>query len=346
MDRYSTEVEPSDNRTLSDLMVDQIEFANIILLNKTDLISASMLHRIKTVVSRLNPKAKLIETVFGRVDLKEVLGTGLFDFEEAATSAGWLQSLHEMQRSGKKVPKTESEEFGMTSFVYTARRPFHPQRLMDLVEETFLIAHEEPAEEEDLSESDQEEIEDEMDLDGEVPEEDQDMLLETKIQDRIRRKMSSDIFGNVLRSKGFIWIASQPLISGEWSQAGCIVTVRPGSPWFCTLSEDEWPCDKETQEMIRKDMEGGSIFGDRRQEVVFIGTELQPDKIEKALNGCLLTDSEWKLVQCEMKLAVESQDIRKIVGKDPWESARWVDGYQDEEEEEEEVQEDTSEAGR
>ncbi len=117
-----------DDRTVADLVVDQIEFADVVLLNKCDLVSESDLRRIETVVRRLNPGARLVRTTHGRVALDEVMNTGLFDEEASARRAGWQQAL-----LGEHTP--ESEEFGIASFVFRARVPFHPERFRALIGE-------------------------------------------------------------------------------------------------------------------------------------------------------------------------------------------------------------------
>ena len=117
-----------DDRTIVDLLVDQIEFANVIIVNKADLVPAKELRRLEAILRSLNPEARLLRAEFGRVPLAEVLDTSAFDFEKASAAPGWLQELR-----GEHVP--ESEEYGIGSFVYRARRPFHPQRFWDLAQQ-------------------------------------------------------------------------------------------------------------------------------------------------------------------------------------------------------------------
>ena len=111
-----------DNRTIVNLLTDQIEFANVIVLNKADLVSEETIGTLEAAISKLNPGAKLIRTQFGQVDPKDIMGTGIFDFDEASSSAGWLRELEV-----DHVPETE--EYGISSFVFRSQRPFHPQRL-------------------------------------------------------------------------------------------------------------------------------------------------------------------------------------------------------------------------
>ncbi|APR37204.1 zinc metallochaperone GTPase ZigA [Paraburkholderia sp. SOS3] len=117
-----------DRRTVVDLLTEQVEFCDVIVLNKTDRVSASELERLKGVLRALNGRAQIVESSFGRVPVDRVLNTGLFDFEAAAQAAGWLKEMR-----GEHIP--ESEQYGIVSFVYRARRPFHPQRFFDWIQQ-------------------------------------------------------------------------------------------------------------------------------------------------------------------------------------------------------------------
>ncbi|MGO3891360.1 MAG: zinc metallochaperone GTPase ZigA [Paenalcaligenes sp.] len=116
-----------DERTVVDLLIDQIEFCDVIVLNKTDLISKQERERLMAILKSLNPRARIEIAEFGQVALDKVLNTGLFDFEEASKAPGWLQEL-----CGTHTPETE--EYGIRNFVYHARRPFHPERFLDLIQ--------------------------------------------------------------------------------------------------------------------------------------------------------------------------------------------------------------------
>ncbi len=111
-----------DVRTIADLLVDQVEFADVILLNKTDLVSETACATVAAVLRRLNPSANIVHTDHGRVPLSEVLDTGLFDPELAAQSPGWDQEI-----ADGHAPETE--EYGISSVTFRAKRPLHPQRL-------------------------------------------------------------------------------------------------------------------------------------------------------------------------------------------------------------------------
>ncbi len=131
MDRNLTDME-GDHRTIVNLLTDQIEFANVIILNKTDLVSKDDLGILKAAIQKLNPAARIITSTFSKVDPKEILNTGLFDFEEAEQSAGWIEELN---REGEHTPETE--EYGIGSFVYRSKRPFDPVRFWHYVQHYF-----------------------------------------------------------------------------------------------------------------------------------------------------------------------------------------------------------------
>lgn len=114
----------ADRHTIVNLLTDQIEFANVIILNKTDLISQDDLKLLRAVIRKLNPSARLLDTSFGKIELKEILNTGLFDFDEAAQGAGWIRELN-----AEHLPETE--EYGISSTVFRSSKPFHPGRFWD-----------------------------------------------------------------------------------------------------------------------------------------------------------------------------------------------------------------------
>lgn len=116
-----------DERNVVDLLVEQIEFCDVIVLNKMDLINDAQREKLSAMLRKLNPRAKIVPAHFGAVGLSEVLGTGLFDFEQAKQAPGWLKEMR-----GEHTPETE--QYGIRSFVYRARRPFHPRRFWDLIQ--------------------------------------------------------------------------------------------------------------------------------------------------------------------------------------------------------------------
>ncbi len=221
---------PEDDRTIVDLLVDQVEFANVVVVNKADLASSSQLARIEGIVSSLNPAAKVVRAVRGDVPLGTVFGTGLFDLEEAASAPGWLATLR-----GEEIPETE--EYGISSFMYSRRRPFHPARLWKELESAW-------------------------------PE--------------------------VIRAKGFFWVASRHNLVAEWSQAGRVLSVGPVGLWWAALDQSEIDQNRELFEESARDAWQGE-HGDRRQELAFIGAGMDRSSIEARLDACLLTDEEMAL---------------------------------------------------
>ena len=130
IDRELTDID-GDFRTIVNLLTDQVEFANVIILNKTDLVSKDHLGILKSTIHKLNPSARIIESSYSKVSPKEILNTGLFDFEEAEQSAGWIEELN------KEEHTPETEEYGISSFVYRTKKPFDAVRFWDYVQHKF-----------------------------------------------------------------------------------------------------------------------------------------------------------------------------------------------------------------
>lgn len=216
-----------DDRDLVKLLTDQIEFANVILLNKIDLVDTEQRVKLRAMLRHLNPSAEIIETTFGRVLLQRILNTGLFAESWAASTPEWLQVPRGEESS-------EVEEYGMVSFRYQARRPFHPSRLMQLIE--------------------------------------------------------SDMFDEIIRSKGLCWLATRPRWAGFWSQAGGVYSLDPLGQWWADVPRDQWPNDTEFIAEIESQFE--DPHGDRRQELVLIGQHLNVAELKAALDECLLTNLE------------------------------------------------------
>ncbi|AVT37013.1 GTP-binding protein [Plantactinospora sp. BB1] len=215
-----------DDRSVSDLLVDQIEFADVLVVNKTDLVTADDLAVVEALLTRLNPAARQVRAVHGRVPPAEILHTNRFDLERAETAPGWVAELN-----GGHVPETE--EYGISSIVFRDHRPLHPQRLWDLLGDGL------------------------------------------------------DRFG-VLRSKGFLWLASRPDVQALWSQAGPSGRCDPaGVP---VVVSAEWP--EDPAERAGLEARWHPVFGDRQQELVLIGVGLDADGLRTALEGCLLTEAE------------------------------------------------------
>lgn len=215
-----------DERSVVDLLVDQIEFCDLLVLNKTDLLSPAQLHQLKGMLQALNPHALIVKSEFGQVPLDCLLNTGRFDFDRAAQAPGWLQILR-----GEHQP--ESEEYGIRNFVYRARRPFHPQRFWHAVNHQ---------------------------LDG------------------------------VMRSKGYFWLASRPEYAAMWSQAGAVARQGYAGRWWVSVPRTEWPQDADSLNFIAEQWQEGT--GDARQELVFIGIEMDEKSVRAALDHALLTPQE------------------------------------------------------
>ena len=241
-----------DDRHVSHLLIDQVEFANVIMINKIDLVDKNFkgkmddkyvpnkkIKHIAQLCNKLNPNARIMYSVYSEVDLKSILNSKSFSFNEAALNSGWLKEI-------KGDMKPESEEYGITSFVYRARKPFHPERLQ-------LI-------------------------------------------------MVAKMMKGVYRAKGFFWMCTQHDTCFDWNQAGDVVNLGLSGTWLATIPDEQWKeqygeemiTDEVIQE-IKKDFEGE--YGDRRQEIVFIGdkTEMSIEEITEQLDFCLLTEKEMKL---------------------------------------------------
>lgn len=222
-------LDETDRRTIVDLIVDQVEFADVLLLNKCDLVSEEELRRAEGLLRKLNSRAKLVRIEYGKIDSHEILNTQRFDFEAAAEHRDWLATPRGAELS-------EVDEYGIESFIYRARRPFHPERLFSMIE----------AEEAALP--------------------------------------------GILRSKGFLWLASRHDFAYEWAQAGVSLQLRPAGLWWAAADPEDLPEEEELRAEIEAQFH--EPYGDRRQEIVFIGQNLDREAILAALDECLLTDEE------------------------------------------------------
>ena len=217
-----------DERTVADLLVEQVEFANVLVLSKLDRVSPEDEQHLRAMLHHLNPAARIVAADHGRLGLHHVLGTGLFDFEAAAGAPGWM-----MKMRGEEVPETD--EYGLSSFVYRARTPFHPERLW-------------------------------------------------------RVFTGKSTWKGVLRSKGFFWLATRMEWTGMWSQAGESATCGAAGMWFAAVPERAWPTDADARAHIAAHWQ--PPFGDRRQELVFIGDALDEGALREKLDAALLTGDE------------------------------------------------------
>lgn len=216
-----------DERTVVDLLVEQIEFADVIVLNKADLVSAEDLGRLEAIIATFNPQARIVRSERGAVALDDVLDTGLFDPVRAEGAAGWQKAL-----MGEVLPETE--EYGISHFVYRASKPFHPEKLKAW-------------------------------FDSEWP--------------------------GVIRSKGFVWLATRYDRVGGWSQAGAVTQFGPHGRWWASAPEDYWPEDPAWRAAIQKVWK--PIHGDRRQEIVLIGQNMDREALTRGFDSCLLSDLQF-----------------------------------------------------
>jgi len=217
-----------DARSVTDLLVEQVEFADVILISKTDIAKTSEIDRLTAILKTLNTRAKILPIEKGQVQVSQVLDTGKFSFEEAQKAPGWLKEMR-----GEHVPETE--EYGIGSFVYEARRPFNPEKFYQFLHTT-------------------------------------------------------ERFGKLIRSKGYFWLATRPRFAGQWSQAGGIARYGFGGMFWMAVPRDNWPKDSESLNAINQLWV--EPFGDMRQELVFIGQNLDQRGITKTLDECLLTEEE------------------------------------------------------
>lgn len=220
-----------DERSVADLLVEQVEFADVILVSKIDLVSKSELMRLQSILKTLNTEAQIIPIENGDVPVKDVLSTGKFSFEKAQQAPGWLKELR-----GEHVPETE--EFGISSFVFEARKPFYPQKFFDFLH-------------------------------------------------------SKEIAGKLIRSKGFFWLATRPHFAGSWSQAGGMARYGAAGLFWAAVPKEQWPEDPEYLKAI--ETQWVEPFGDMRQELVFIGQNLDKTDIIRRLDDCLLSDEDLLL---------------------------------------------------
>ena len=217
-----------DERSVADLLVDQVEFADVILISKTDLVEVTDIERLSAILKTLNTHARIVPIAQGEIDLDAVLNTCLFDFERAQQAPGWLKEMR-----GEHIPETE--EYGISSFSYLARRPFHPEKFHKFLHNT-------------------------------------------------------ERYGKLIRSKGYFWLATRPEFAGQWNQAGGIARYGFGGMFWKSVPKAQWPTDEEYLASIEK--QWVEPFGDMRQELVFIGQQLDQTAMASALEECLLSDDE------------------------------------------------------
>lgn len=225
-----------DERTLVHLLTDQIEFADVVVLNKVSLATSEQVDAARKIIRSLNADTDIIEADFSAVPADRILDTGLFDFEKAHEHPMWAKELYGF---ADHVPETE--EYGIASFVYRARAPFDPQKIHDV-------------------------------LNGSLP--------------------------GVIRAKGHFWIATRPDWVAEFSLAGALSSVAPLGTWWASVPQDRWPTHQQARDYMRAYWQ--EPFGDRRQELVFIGAGIDWPALTAKLDACLMPEiTAETLPDCE-----------------------------------------------
>ncbi len=214
----------ADDRTLVDLLVDQIEFADVIVMNKVSDAGPDRCDAARKIIRSLNADARVIETDQAQVPAEMIFDTGLFDFDKAHDHPLWAKELYGF---ADHVPETE--EYGVSSFVYRARRPFDPQQVHAVL---------------------------------------------------------NDPLPGVIRAKGHFWLATRPDWVAEFSLAGALSKIAPLGTWWATVPRERWPDHPQAREYLEKHWQ--EPFGDRRQELVFIGAGMDRDAICAALDAALV----------------------------------------------------------
>ena len=223
------ETPEGDGRALVNLLTEQIEFSNVVVLNKVSDAGAGRVDAARKIIAALNPDARVIEADHGKVDLRAVMGTGLFDFDRAAEHPLWAKELYGF---ASHVP--ESEEYGIESFVFRARRPFDPARIHAV-------------------------------LNGDLP--------------------------GVIRAKGHFWLATRPDWAAEFSLAGAVSSVSPLGRWWAAVPPGRWPRSGAGLEEVQALW--AEPWGDRRQEIVFIGHGMDRAAIMAALEAALVPGASF-----------------------------------------------------
>ncbi|WLH66675.1 GTP-binding protein [Pseudomonas sp. FP2309] len=217
-------------RPLADLLIEQVEYANVILVNKRDLLDDAGYQAVHGILAGLNPTALIMPMAHGNVELSALLGTHRFDLPSLAASPGWMR-----QMDATDTPASESDTYGVTSWVYRERAPFHPQRLLDFLQRPWRN-------------------------------------------------------GRLLRSKGYFWLASRHLETGLLAQSGRQFQWDYVGRWWSFVEQSQWPRDEYRLQSIMAKWD--SVVGDCRQELVFIGQDLDTQALQRELDHCLLSAEE------------------------------------------------------
>jgi G3E family GTPase len=276
------QADENDHRSINDLLVSQVEFASIIIINKCDLISTSKLLKIKQTIRALNSNAKILESTYSKINIDEIIGSNTYDFDKVSQSATWLQAInnhHNHHRgdeddsssnnvdgsSSSRVERiSETEEYGISSFVYRARKPFHPMRLMNFIENELVG---DDGEDDDSNVDDEDKDKDDDDIINPGPSSSTTTTTTTTSTTTTTTTTSSST--RVLRSKGFFWLASRPRDTMIWSQAGGLFHLTNGGAWWADTPKSEWP--NVDGSAIDDSSSGGSI-DDSSNEMILLDT--------------------------------------------------------------------------
>lgn len=218
-----------DNRSLATLLMEQMEFADVVVVNKIDLVDQKQRAEVAAVVMALNPTAEIVYADHGHVPLKRILGTGKFDLERASAMPGWARELE-----GTHTPETV--EYGISSFVLRSHDPLHPKRFSEFMGASF---------------------------------------------------------PGLLRAKGYVWLASRPNWVVSYSRAGNVATHEPVGQWWAAVPRERWP-SKGTPQRLGIEKNWKEPYGDRINEVVFIGTTMDRSAIEQAWKAAHLNFTETR----------------------------------------------------
>lgn len=240
-DRNLTDID-GDHRTIVNLLTDQIEFANVILLNKTDLVDENTIGLLKASIQKLNPSARIINSQFGKVAYTEILNTHRFNFAEAESSAGWQRELEQESHT------PETEEYGISSFVFKNQKPFYPERFW--------------------------------------------------------KYLNEDYPNGIIRAKGLFWLASRPNDAINFSQAGGSSRLERAGIWWCSMPFMErikFQSFADNKDYIES--RWSKQWGDRMNEIVFIGQDMDQEKMIADLENCLLQDNELHFFENKIRLS-------------------------------------------
>ena len=308
--------------TVAELMMEQVEFSNVVILNKTDLVNEEQQKDIVERITMLNPKTKVLKSCQSKINVLEILNTRLYnkaDMEENSVIAAAARvKAEEVEQSvdpccetslaadGQKCCKNKAKNgqqidtglsqiilgvvsstsnaksrtrhesrFGISSFIYRARRPFHPGRLFDCFLDPFFMTE----------------------LEGKEENESKSDLDKLQSEAAAKQEKRNELMGGLMRSKGFVWIATSQFFMGGWQQAGNVLRVRPARPWLCEARQSWQGTPSEPFVLKELTQENGEEwpYGDRCQELVFIGKDLNHNAMQSLLDKCLLDDQEMEM---------------------------------------------------